>query len=139
MGVEMGVVYGGNLHCTATHGPSASTLTTDAPLDNGGRGGAFSPTDLVGASLGACILTILGLVARRRGLALEGTGVRVVKEMVSDPERRIGSLDLEVTFPPGCPLTHGDRAVLERSAEACPVRRSLHPSVAVAIRFVYPG
>jgi putative redox protein len=138
MGVEMDVVYEGNLHCTAVHGPSARALATDAPLDNGGSGGAFSPTDLVGAALGACVLTILGLVARRRGLAIEGARVRVVKEMVSDPERRIGALNLEVAFPPGCSLAAGDRTVLERSAEACPVRRSLHPSVAVAIRYEYP-
>ena len=90
MSVEIRTVYEGQLHCTATHGPSQVQLSTDAPLDNGGRGESFSPTDLVATALGTCVMTILGLVADRHQLDLRGTQVNVIKEMVQKPIR--GSL-----------------------------------------------
>jgi putative redox protein len=135
MAVEIDLEYLGDLHCRATHGPSRSTLTTDAPVDNGGKGEMFSPTDLVATGLGTCILTVLGLVARRKGFALEGARVRVVKEMTSTPVRRIGRLGATVTLPPALALGPDDRALLERSADVCPVKQSLHPDIAVEITF----
>jgi putative redox protein len=135
MAVEIDLEYLGDLHCRATHGPSRSTLTTDAPVDNGGKGERFSPTDLVATGLGTCILTVLGLVARRKGFALEGARVRVVKEMTSTPVRRIGRLSATVTLPPALALGPDDRALLERSADVCPVKQSLHPDIAVEITF----
>jgi len=139
MPVTIDVHYAGDLHCRATHGPSGQSFGTDAPTDNGGRGEAFSPTDLVATALGACLVTVMGIVARREGLDLEGTRVRVVKEMVSDPVRRIGALTATVTFPAGRPFSAEDRARLERTAHTCPVRQSLHPDVRVEIRFEYPA
>src|ERR1035437_1065798 len=101
MSVEIDVVYEGQLHCQASHGPSGASLATDAPLDNGGKGDAFSPTDLVAAALGTCVLTIMGLVAQRHSLDLSGAKVHVVKDMVGpkegSPVRRIGSLKTVVT------------------------------------------
>ncbi|HVV98946.1 MAG TPA: OsmC family protein, partial [Planctomycetaceae bacterium] len=99
MSVQIDVVYEGGLHCTATHGPSKATVATDAPVDNHGRGESFSPTDLVGTALGACMLTIMGIVADRNKLDLTGVKVRVLKDMVQEPVRRIGKLDVVITFP----------------------------------------
>jgi putative redox protein len=137
MGVEIDIGYQGELRCLATHGPSRATVTTDAPVDNGGKGAAFSPTDLVATALGSCMVTIMGLVAQRSGLNLDGTRIHVVKDMVADPVRRIGVLTVKITLPAGRSFSAEDRAKLERAAQTCPVKQSLHPDVAVNVEFVY--
>lgn len=137
MAVTIDIQYTGDLHCRATHGPSGQQFTTDAPTDNGGKGAAFSPTDLVATALGACLTTVMALAANRLGVDLDGTKVRVVKEMTSDPVRRIGALTATVTLPPGRRLSADDRLILERTANTCPVKQSLHPDVRVDIRFEY--
>ena len=138
MAVEINIAYEGGLHCSATHGPSRQTLTTDAPLDNGGKGAAFSPTDLVATAMGTCMITIMGLVAQRNHLLIDGLKVQVLKEMTADPVRRIGSLKTRLVFPPGTRLSAADRAKLETAAKACPVKQSLHPDVKTPVEFVYP-
>ena len=139
MSVQVDVVYEGQLKCKATHGPSGASLLTDAPTDNGGKGELFSPTDLVGTALGACVLTILGLVADRNGWNLAGSTARVVKEMTAAPVRRIGSLKTVVTVAGGAKLSAEDRKRLEAALEACPVKKSLHPEVAVPMEYIYIG
>jgi putative redox protein len=137
MSVEINIVYEGDLHCTATHGPSGVTISTDAPVDNGGKGEAFSPTDLVGVALGTCIVTIMGLVAKKGGLSIDGTRVQVIKEMAAAPDRRIATLRTKITVPKGSKLSAGDREKLERGAKGCPVKASLHPDINMPIEFVY--
>lgn len=119
--------YDGALRCSASHGPSGSTLETDAPTDNQGQGERFSPTDLVATALSTCILTIMGIVAERHGWALEGAAARVEKTMSAVPPRRIALLEVWITLPAG--LSDQQRAVLQRSAEHCPVKLSLEGSV----------
>src|SRR5436190_5187785 len=97
--VEIQIAYEGQLHCTATHTPSDTRLTTDAPKDNMGRGESFSPTDLVATALGTCILTTMAIVAERRGLELNGATARVTKDMVTTPSGRIVRLTVEVVIP----------------------------------------
>jgi len=92
MAVEVNIEYQGNLRCQATHGPSRSTLVTDAPTDNHGKGEAFAPTDLVATALGSCLLTIMGIVAERDKIDMSGATAHVVKEMAPKPTRRIGKL-----------------------------------------------
>ena len=139
MAVEINITYEGGLLCIATHGPSKKSLTTDAPVDNGGKGAAFSPTDLVATALGTCMATIMGLVAQRNNLNIDGLQVQVIKDMTADPVRRIGSLKTRLVFPKGKPLAAADRAQLEATAKACPVKQSLHPDVRTPVEFVYPG
>lgn len=133
--VEISIAYQGSLRCVAKHGPSASTLTTDAPVDNQGKGEAFSPTDLVATALGTCILTIMGIVAQRRGLAIEGTAVTVKKEMVAQPIRRIGRLTVDIRVP--TVLSAEDQERMQHAARTCPVHQSLHPDVQVIVNFHY--
>lgn len=134
--VKMSAVYTGGLHCELVHGPSGSKIETDAPKDNQGRGERFSPTDLMGAALGSCILTTMAIVAERDGVSLKGARAEVGKEMVTDP-RRIGALRTRIVLPDTISAEH--RIKLERAAQACPVKRSLEPSVDTAIEFSYEG
>ncbi len=127
--------YTGDLRCEAVHGPSHATLVTDAPLDNAGKGEAFSPTDLVATALGTCVVTTMAIVAKRHGIAFSGVRFRVEKHMVTTVARRIGRLPLTVWLPASLEPRH--RALLERAAHACPVHASLHPDVEASIAFVY--
>lgn len=135
--VEIDVVYEGDLHTRCRHGPTGAELATDAPLDNEGRGQSFSPTDLVATAIGSCMLTIMGIVARRHEWSLEGARASVEKHMVADPVRRIGRLVVRFAMPSG--LSPESRTVLERAAETCPVRHSLHPKVELDVSFDWSG
>jgi len=137
MSVNIQAVYTGNLGVRATHGPSGNQLTTDAPVDNGGQGTSFSPTDLVATALGSCVLTILGLVSQRHEIDLTGTKVSVTKEMVAQPVRRIGRLETIVTVPAGLVGDPAMRDRLEAAARKCPVHQSLHTDIDAPITFVY--
>jgi putative redox protein len=125
--VRIEVQYEGELHTTARHGPSGATLETDAPKDNEGRGEAFSPTDLLATALGTCMLTVMGILARRKGWEMKGARVTVDKHMVVDPVRRIGRLAVHFEMPAGIP--ESAQGPLERAAHTCPVHQSLHPEV----------
>lgn len=131
--VEMKVVYEGDLHCQATHGPSGVSLATDAPVDNNGKGQSFSPTDLVATALGTCMLTIMGIAAQRNNIDISGARMVVRKEMVAEPVRRIGRLEVDLHVPANLP--EADRCRLENAAKVCPVKQSLHPDVEIQIRF----
>ena len=120
--VEINMEYVGDLHCTAVH-PSGAGIATDAPVDNQGKGESFSPTDLVATALGTCMLTTMGIVARRHDWDLAGSTARVVKKMVSEPYRRIGVLEVEIHVPRE--FDEKTRRALEKSAHTCPVHRSL--------------
>jgi putative redox protein len=129
--VEITVDYTGGLRCLARHGPSGTTLETDAPRDNCGQGERFSPTDLVGAALAACIGTTLGIVAQRKGWNIEGMRLRVEKHMTTEGPRRIERLPVHVQMPAGFPADA--RAEAERIIHSCPVHRSLHPDIQAPI------
>jgi len=131
--VEIHVDYEGELHCNALHLPSGNRLVTDAPVDNNGRGEAFSPTDLVATALGACMATVIGIVARRKEIPVEGMKVSVRKFMSEDLPRRISRLELDLEMP--LPGDHPDRALLESTARGCPVHHSIHPDIEVVMNW----
>jgi putative redox protein len=135
--VHLNSSYEGSLRCRATHGPSGATLFTDAPVDNHGKGESFSPTDLVATALGVCMMTIIGIVAERRGLSLVGMTAETVKVMSDVPPRRIAALETRITIP--LPADHEHRAVLEQAALTCPVHKSLHPEIDASVDFVWVG
>ena len=134
--VKINIVYEDQLRCALTHEPSGSIIHTDAPKDNMGQGEAFSPTDLVAAALGSCMLTVMGIVAARHKIDLKGTTVDVSKEMVASPVRRISTIS--VTFHMAGGIPQEKRAMLEAAAHSCPVHKSLHPDVRTPIQFIYP-
>lgn len=133
--VEIKLDYEGDLHCSAVHGPSGTTLATDAPVDNNGRGESFSPTDLVATALGACMATVMGIMARRKEISLEGLKVAVRKHMSEDLPRRIAKLEVDLDMP--LPANHPERKVFEAAARGCPVHHSLHPDIEVVMQWTW--
>ncbi len=135
MAVEITGSYLGGLNVELTHGPSGRTLRTAAPVDNQGDGSSFSPTDLVAAALGSCMLSIMGIVGQRDGIDLSRLAFRIEKHMQATP-RRIASLPIRITMPPR--LAAEQRKKLERAALTCPVHRSLLPDIRIETIFEYP-
>ncbi len=125
--VTIDVEYKGDLRCVAKHGPSGVEVTTDAPVDNHGKGESFSPTDLCATALAACMATIMGIQARTLGIDLKGMRIQVKKGMTATAPRRIAQLPVEFWVP--CKLDEKQKAQLVRAAESCPVHHSLHPEI----------
>jgi putative redox protein len=125
--------YLGGLRTENEHIRSGQKLITDAPADNQGKGEAFSPTDLVATALSDCIMTIMGIKARDKGLDLLGTKIETTKIMSAEP-RRIGEIIVDITFPKN-DFSEKDRAILEAVTKTCPVALSLHPDVKQTVRF----
>lgn len=134
--VKMSMVYEGDLHCRLKHGPSGNQIVTDAPVDNQGKGEAFSPTDLTAASLGSCILTTMAIAARKSSINMDGATADVEKEMVTEPVRRIGKISVRIMMPRGIPSDK--REFLEKIAHNCPVQKSLSPDVVTPLDIQYP-
>lgn len=128
------IIYKGDLRTIATHLQSGTSIETDAPTDNQGKGERFSPTDLVATALGTCMVTTMAIKARTMDINLDGTRMDVTKVMVSDP-RRIGKIIVHVFFPEGLGLDEKQKDLLERTARTCPVERTLHPDVALDMEF----
>ncbi|MFZ7223997.1 OsmC family protein [Avibacterium avium] len=126
--------YTGNLHNDLTHLQSGNTISTDAPVDNNGKGEAFSPTDLLAASLGACAMTIMGIQANKLGLDLTGTRIEVQKEMALNP-RRVARVILDFYLSKA--LDDNARLILENAAHTCPVAKSLSADLVQEFRFHY--
>ncbi|MFM2359498.1 MAG: hypothetical protein RLY16_1491 [Bacteroidota bacterium] len=129
------IIYQGDLRCDAIHLQSKTTIETDAPTDNRGKGERFSPTDLVCTALATCMVTTMAMKAGDMGLDMKGTTVEVTKHMYADP-RRIGKIDVTLTFAPGLDLSEKDRTILQRIGDHCPVLKSLHPDVEVNIQYI---
>jgi len=127
--------YISDLRTEATHVRSGVKLTTDAPVDNQGKGEFFSPTDLLATSLGSCMLTIMGIAARTHGFNIDGTEVSITKIMGTDP-RRVVEIVVELTFPHNN-YSAKERKLLELSAKECPVANSLHPDLKQNVIFKF--
>lgn len=128
-------IYTGELRTRATHMASGTTIITDAPVDNHGKGEAFSPTDLLAASLGSCMVTIMGIEAEKRGFDIDGTKVTVTKIMSSDP-RRVSEVDVVLRFPHNN-YTEQEKRLLTHISKTCPVALSLHPDIKQNISIFY--
>lgn len=127
------VEYLGNLRTQAKHLKSGNLVITDAPLDNLGKGEAFSPTDLVSAALCSCMMTIMGQVAEREGIDLRGLTSEVVKIMTSNP-RKIA--EIQITFShPALHATEVQKQKLQNAARTCPVATSLAESLKQTVTF----
>lgn len=129
------VIYKGNLRTEATHLESGTVIFTDAPKDNQGNEESFSPTDLLATSLSSCMLSIMGIVARRDNIDIVGIETEVTKIMYAEP-RRVGEIHVKLTMPKKN-YDEKQRKLLEHAAYTCPVAKSLHPDIKQVIEFVY--
>lgn len=134
MAVQITGEYTGPLKMQLTHGPSGTAVTATAPKDNQGDGSSFSPTDLLAASLGSCMVVTMAIVAQREGIEFAGASFSLEKHMRSDP-RRVDSIPVRIRMPSG--LSEEQRTHLERAALACPVYRSLLPEIRKDVEFTY--
>ncbi|MCP4551530.1 MAG: OsmC family protein [Bacteroidetes bacterium] len=133
--ITVETIYSGELRTQAHHLQSGNKIITDAPLDNQGKGEAFSPTDLVATALGSCMITIIGIAARNHGFDIDGTQLKITKIMASDP-RRIAEIKIDFTFPKDN-YSEKEKKIIENSARACPVAKSLHPNLEQTLSFIY--
>lgn len=131
---QMHTKYLGQLRTEGKHLKSGNVLLTDPPLDNHGKGEAYSPTDLVAAALSACMMTIMGIVANREQINIEGLESNVVKVMAEHP-RRITEIKIEMFMPSSINLSDKNKELLKRAALTCPVAMSLHPDLKQTISF----
>lgn len=135
MAITSTIQYQGELRTEAIHVASLEKITTDAPVDNHGKGQAFSPTDLAATSLGACAMTIMGIVAEREALDFTGSRVEVTKIMSTDTPRRIVGIDLVFHLKTNRSLDLTEQKKYEAAAHACPVAKSLHPDLVQRFTF----
>jgi uncharacterized OsmC-like protein len=126
-------IYEGNLRTRAKHLASGIEIITDAPVDNQGRGEAFSPTDLLSASLGSCMLTIMGIAANTHGIDMDQTRLRITKIMAANP-RRVAEVQIEFDMPDK-DYSDKEKTILEHAARTCPVALSLHSDLVQTISF----
>ncbi|MBS9522463.1 OsmC family protein [Litoribacter alkaliphilus] len=125
--------YLGNLRTTSEHLQSGNSIITDAPVDNNGQGQAFSPTDLVAAALANCMVTIMGIVARRDGMDLDGLEWETTKVMQSDP-RKISEIQVEFHWS-NAPEDAKFLQKIKNAAKTCPVALSIDPAIKQNIKF----
>lgn len=129
------VIYKGGLRTECIHIRSGQTIITDAPIDNNGRGEAFSPTDLTATSLGTCMVTIMGIAANNHNINIDGAVLEITKIMATDP-RRISGVEVKLIMP-SILYSIKEQKILEAAAKTCPVALSLHPDLLQVLEFVW--
>ena len=128
------VSYLGNLRTSCTHLSSGTTIITDAPVDNHGKGEAFSPTDLVATSLASCMITIMGIYCQEHEVEFKSCEASVLKIMTSAP-RRIEKIVVELDLSGN----NWDEKILHKliaAGKACPVARTLEGNVELEFKFI---
>lgn len=129
------IIYQGNLRTEAIHIKSGKMVITDAPTDNKGKGEAFSPSDLLATSLGCCMVTIMGIIAERNDIDIEGTEIEITKIMESNP-RRVSEIIVEFKMP-SKNYSDKEKILLENAAKTCPVAESLKAELKQTVIFNY--
>lgn len=128
------IVYNGSLRTTSTHLQSGKEIITDAPVDNKGKGEAFSPTDLLATSFGNCMITIMGIAAVTHDIELGEVTAEITKVMATEP-RRVSEIHVSFNFPNKEDYSDKQKKILENAALTCPVHYSLHPDIKKIINF----
>jgi uncharacterized OsmC-like protein len=131
------IKYSGNLRTEATHIRSGKEIITDAPVDNNGKGEAFSPTDLAATSLASCAMTIIGITAAKDDVDFTNSEIEMVKTMSVDTPRRITKIELGFKFKTATELSEAQQKKYQRVVHTCPVALSLHPDIEQVYNFTW--
>lgn len=131
------IKYLGNLRTEMVHISSSSTVITDAPVDNKGKGENFSPTDLVATALGSCMLTIIGIAGNEHGFDIKGSTVEIEKIMQANP-RKISAININLQIKGQNSYTEKEKIIIEKAARTCPVALSLHQDILQNIKIIFP-
>jgi putative redox protein len=123
------VIYLNELRTSAQHLASNREIITDAPVDNHGKGEAFSPTDLAATSLASCMLTVIGIYAGNNQIDMGDSHAEVTKIMSKEGPRRIVQIDVNLHIVTKIALDTKQQEIFERIAKTCPVSLSLHPDL----------
>lgn len=134
MGTKITGKYTGSLRNNLIHNQSNKTIITDAPLDNNGKGESFSPTDLVAAALGSCMLTIIAIRANSKNINIGNPTYEIKKHMGSSP-RKISVIEVNINFFQS--FSEDQKSYLEKEAKNCPVALSIDSSIEQRITFNY--
>lgn len=126
------ITYLGELRTSSIHIQSGSEIISDAPIDNNGKGAAFSPTDTVANGLGSCMFTVMGIKAAELDVNLSNSTAEITKIMAAEP-RRIS--EIHIVFNITVEVDDKTKTILERTAMTCPVYYSLHPDIKKVITF----
>jgi len=129
------ITYNGGLRTSSIHERSGEEIITDAPVDNQGKGEAFSPTDLLATALGNCMLTTIGIVSSGHGFNIDGATCEITKIMAQNP-RRVEEIIAVLSFPANS-YSEKDKQIIEKTANTCPVIYSLHPDIKKTVSFNY--
>jgi len=135
--ITIETIYPGGLRTEAVHLKSGVQIFTDAPIDNKGKGESFSPTDLLAASLGSCMITIAGIAAENQGFSIDGTKIAITKVMAINP-RRVCEIRVVLDFPEII-YSEAEKEVIKNAALTCPVALSLHPDLKQNVTFNFFG
>lgn len=133
--ITIETLYKGELRAVSTHLRSGVELMTDAPPDNQGKGESFSPTDLLATALGTCMITVMGIAAKKHGINIDGSRLEVTKIMHAQP-RKVSAVEVKV-YMPEASYTDKEKEILEIAGRTCPVALSLHPDLKQEIVFIY--
>lgn len=129
MGVKILAEYVGDDKVELTHQPSGNKIVTDLPLDNGGKGRTFSPTDLLASALSSCILTIMAKIAVKENIDIKGSIIEVEKIMSEKPPRRVAKFVGRIILKG---VSEEKKRILMNAVKSCPVTKSLHPDIEIS-------
>jgi putative redox protein len=133
--ITIQTLYVGGLRAISTHLRSGVELTTDAPVDNHGKGESFSPTDLLAAALGTCMITVMGIAAAKHKINIDGARLEITKLMQTEP-RKVAGIQVKI-YMPELAYSDKEKLILETAGRTCPVALSLHPDLNQDLTFIY--
>ena len=126
------VFYQGNLRTKCIHLKSGNEIITDAPVDNFGKGEAFSPTDSVATALASCMITVMAIKANQLNIEFKNISSDVKKIMSSNP-RRISEIRIVINLPIN--VSPKEKVTLEKAGDNCPIHNSLDPRLKRVVKY----